>query len=181
MHRIPSLQRLLLLVILSIAGADARADVVDSTGSGFTVKNSVLIAATPENVYHHLVADIGEWWNAAHTYSGNSHNLSIDDKAGGCFCEKLEGGGSVLHLRVVFAAPGKLLRLTGGLGPLQSLAVAGTMTWSLSRSDSGTRVDMSYTVGGYRPQGLQTLAAPVNNVLLEQLLRLKNYVEKGKP
>jgi hypothetical protein len=34
---------------------------------------------------------------------------------------------------------------------------------------------------GYRPGGLAELAAPVDGVLRAQLLRLKSFVETGKP
>jgi hypothetical protein len=54
-----------------------------------------------------------------HTFSGDAHNLSIDDKATGCFCEKLASGGGVRHMEVVCADPGKKLVLSGALGPLQ--------------------------------------------------------------
>ena len=73
----------------------AHADVLDSAANGFTVKTTLTIQATPEDVYKRLVHDVGEWWNPQHTFSGDAHNLSIDDKADGCFCEKLANGGSV--------------------------------------------------------------------------------------
>ena len=57
--------------------------------------------------------------------------LEEELKAGGCLCEKIPAeGGSVEHLRIVFARPGRLLRAQGGLGPLQGEAVVGTLTWS---------------------------------------------------
>jgi uncharacterized protein YndB with AHSA1/START domain len=169
------------LLLFAVSTGTIRGEVIDSSAHGFTLKNTVTIAATPNDVYRHLVANIGRWWNPAHTFSGASQNLSIEDKANGCWCEKLEGGGSVRHLVVVYAEPGKTLRLAGALGPLQTMAVAGSMTWSLSKADSGTKVELTYTVGGYRPEGLQSLAPPVDRVLSNQLTRLKNYIETGKP
>ena len=157
-----------------------RAAIVDSSAAGFTVKNAVTVSKSPEEVYARML-EVGKWWSAAHTFSGKSMNLSIDASANGCFCEKLEGGGSVRHLTVVFADPGKTLRMVGGLGPLQSMAVEGTMTWSLAKSGNGTTIEMIYTVGGYHPGGLQSIARPVDGVLLDQLLRLRNYIEKGDP
>jgi transposase len=118
------------------------------------------------------------WWDSVYTFSGDASNLSIDDRAGGCFCEKLKNGGSVRHLEVVFADPGKTLRMIRGLGPLQAMAVAGNMTWSLSKIDSGTNVKVTYSVGGYRPGGLQKMASLVDKVMFEQLKRLKEYIEK---
>jgi hypothetical protein len=54
-----------------------------------------------------------DWWNPTHTFSSDAHNLSIDDKAMGCFCEKLASGGSVHHLEVVYADPGQKLVFSG--------------------------------------------------------------------
>jgi hypothetical protein len=84
-------------------------------------------------------------------------------------------------MEVIFVAPGKTLRLTGGLGPLQAFAATGTMTFSLSPAGDGTKLDVNYAVGGYLPQGMNTLAAPVNAVLTDQISRLKNYIESGSP
>ena len=145
------------------------------------MKETLAVAASPEVVYRHLTGDIGKWWDSEHTFSGRSENLYIEDKADGCFCEKLASGGSVRHLVVVFADPGKMLRMSGALGPLQSMGVAGSMTWTLSRAGDTTRVELTYAVGGYRPGGLGVLAPAVDRVLLEQLQRLKRYVETGTP
>lgn len=172
--------RMILLVffVFSIAPV-LQAEVTDSSANGFTVRNTASIGASPSAVYRHLVADIGRWWSSAHTFSGNAHNLTIEEKANGCFCETLEGGGSVRHLTVVFAEPGKTLRLTGGLGPLQAMAITGTLTWAITEHETGSIVTLTYAVGGYRPGGLQILAAPVDAVLHQQLQRLKRYIETG--
>jgi uncharacterized protein YndB with AHSA1/START domain len=171
---------IILWSILILAGQTIlKAEVIDSSAAGFTIKDTIIIAASPNEVYHSLVADIGNWWDSAHTFSGHAHNLSIEDKAGGCFCEKLENGGSVRHLEVVFADPGKTLRMVGGLGPLQAMAVIGSMTWSLSQMDSGTNVNVIYTIGGYRSGGLQKMAPLVDKVMFEQMKRLKEWMEKN--
>lgn len=170
------------IIVMSLCHpATVRSEVVDSTAHGFTVKTVVTIAADEAKVYHDLVANVGVWWDPAHTYSHNARNLSITDKAGGCFCEKLKDGGSVQHMRVVFAEPGKALRMHGGLGPLQALAVDGSLTWELKKSGKGTELTVTYAVGGYRPGGLAALAAPVDNVLREQVMRLQKFIETGKP
>ena len=168
----------LMFVLKLSALSPAAAEVKDSSATGFTIQDTAIIAADPNDVYHSLVADVGRWWDSAHTFSGNAINLSIDDKAGGCFCENLGNGGSVRHLEVVFADPGKTLRMIGGLGPLQAMAVTGSMTWSLSKTDTGTNVKVIYSVGGYRPGGLQKLASLVDKVMFEQLKKLKEYIEK---
>lgn len=157
----------------------ARGEVVDSSALGFTVRNVVQISAAPESVYVSLVRDVGSWWNPVHTFSGDARNLSINAAAGGCFCERLKNGGSVRHMTVVYANPGSVLRLEGGLGPMQPMGVAGSMTWSLVKSGEGTTLELRYSVGGYNPHGLQSLAVASDFMLKEQLGRLKNFVETG--
>jgi hypothetical protein len=157
----------------------ANAAVIDSAPGGFTLKMTLPIQATPEKVYASLVRNIGDWWDSVHTISGDAHNLSIDEKSMGCFCEKLPGAGGVRHMEVVTFSPGKKLVMLGGLGPLQSLATTGSLTILLAPDANGTKVDVTYAVGGYLAGGLNTLAAPVDAVLMQQFTRLKNYVEHG--
>ena len=171
--------RLMLAAILCVAGPAMMAEVVDSSANGFTVKSTLTIKAAPDAVYRQII-HVGDWWDSAHTFSGDAHNLSIEEKPMGCWCEKLPQGGGVRHMEVVFLSPGKKLVLTGGLGPLQMMAVTGAMTFQLSASEGGTKLEVNYTVAGYLPTGLNTLAAPIDSVLGQQFVRLKNYVESGK-
>jgi hypothetical protein len=155
--------------------------VVDSSTAGFQVQSEAVVRAAPAAVYRALVDRIGDWWDPEHTFSGNARNLSLKAEPGGCFCERLPGGGRVRHLVVVYASPGKELRLAGALGPLQTEGVAGSMVWKLSVAEAGTKAELSYSVGGYFPGGLARMAPPVDAVLAAQLTRLKTYVETGSP
>ena len=168
-----------LLLAPGLTQALALAEVVDSSSTGFTVRTTLTIQAPPDDVYRKFIRNIGDWWNPEHTFSGNSHNLSIEERAAGCFCEKLPNGGGVRHLEVVNVAPGKSVTLSGGLGPLQSMAATGSMTVQFSPSEGGTKLVVNYAVSGYLPAGMNTLAAPVDAVLAEQFTRLKNYVLHG--
>lgn len=159
----------------------AFAEVADSSANGFTVKTSVTIQASPEEVYRRLVHNVGDWWSAQHTFSGDARNLTMEEKPMGCFCETLPGHGAVRHMEVLRFAPGKALVLSGALGPLQSLAATGSMTIQLSPGDAGTRMDVTYAVAGYLPAGMNSWAAPVDSVITEQFARLKNFVEHGSP
>ena len=172
-----TIYRFLLLLLILIAIAPASAEVIDSTATGFTVKHSLVVKASPDSVYRHFVEDYGIWWEDAHTWSGDASNFSLDARRGGCLCEKLPNGGGVKHLEVIYVDPGKMIRLQGGLGPLQAMAVTGTLTWSFAAIDEGTQLTLSYTVGGYIPGGMQQLAAPVDYVLGVQIKKLKEYVE----
>jgi len=71
--------------------------------------------------------------------------------------------------------------MTGGLGPLQTVAVVGIMTWEFVAADSGTQISLTYTVGGYTKNGLTDLATPVDHVLKGQLKRLERYLNTGSP
>ena len=168
-------------VVLLLAPNRAPAEVVDSAANGFVVKITVNIKAAPDDVYRRIVHNVGDWWNSEHTFSHNAHNLSIEAKPMGCFCEKLPDNGGVRHMEVTYLAPGKALILSGGLGPLNGIAAAGNMTFQLSAADGGTKLDVSYAVTGYLKAGMNTWAAPVDGVLGEQITRLKNYIEQGNP
>ena len=170
----------LVVFLLALPTAAAGADVVDSGANGFTVRISIDIGAAPSEVFKQIL-NIGAWWNPDHTFSGDAHNLSLEDRVGGCLCEKLPNQGGVRHMEVIFLAPGRALRLSGGLGPLQALGASGTLSFALSPSSSGTKLDVAYTVSGYFPQGMNTLASPVDSTLSQQVSRLKNYVETGSP
>ena len=168
-------------VFLLMVAATSAQSAPQVTPSGFLVNLDVKVNAPVAKVYDALVGEVGSWWNPEHTYSHDAKNLSIDPRPGGCFCEKLPNGGGVEHLRVVYVAPRQLLRLSGGLGPLQGSGVAGSMTWKLTGDLDQTRIQLSYSVGGFIVGGFDKIAPAVESMLNEQLNRLKLFAETGKP
>lgn len=155
------------------AGA-ARGEVVEASAGGFTIRHAVTVKTAPAETYRRLVA-VGDWWDSRHTYSGDAKNLGIEARAGGCFCEKLAEQGSVMHGLVVLAQPGKTLRMSAALGPIQELGASGALTWTLSPTPGGgTTVEMTYAVGGYRRDGMNGLAAAVDAVMAEQMTRFRD-------
>ena len=133
-----------------LATSPAAADVAVSSESGFVSHNEAVVAATAAEVWAALLKPAG-WWNGEHTYSGNAANLTLDPVAGGCFCEVIpasDGGpaGHIEHMRVVYVAPSATLRLSGGLGPLQSEAVTAVLTMSLEPSPEGSMAIVSTAV-----------------------------------
>ena len=145
--------------------------VIGSNAGGFTVREEVEFAGSPASAWKRLI-DVGSWWNPEHTYSGRSSNLTLTLRPGGCWCEKLENGGFARHLEVVLVIPGKTLRLTGGLGPLQGIGATGALTFTLrSASPTATTVTAEYSVVGYSREGLSSIAGAVDQVLGEQLQR----------
>ena len=169
------------LGILALSASSAGAAVADSSATGFTVKIPMHVNAPPADVYRKFVRNIGDWWSPAHTFSGSEKNLSIEEKAMGCFCEKLPDGGGVRHLEVVYLAPGKSIVMSGALGPMQSLAAAGNLRLQFTAEEGGTKLEVTYAVTGYLPGGMNAYAAPSDGMLTEQFTRFKNYVERGSP
>ena len=85
-------------------------------------------------------------------------------------------------MTVAYVDPGKILRFRGALGPLQGMAVDGSMTWELTKAGDKTHLQLTYTVGGYLASGLgAAMAKPVDGVLTLQVQRLKKLVETGQP
>jgi len=167
---------------LALAAQPAAAEVVAQSEAGFVTRAAVTVKADPAAAWLALVAP-NQWWNGEHTYSGDPTNLYIDPQATGCFCEKLPATkdapagarpGSIEHMHVIYAAPARVLRMSGGLGPLQSEAVKATLTITLKPVDGGTRILWEYVVGGYMRQKMPELAPLVDKVLLEQLTRLRD-------
>lgn len=169
------------LGLAGLAAAPAMAEITNTSEAGFVSKHVADVPAAPADVWKALIAPAG-WWSSEHTYSGDAANLYIDAQATGCFCELLplpEGAaegtrrGSVEHMHVVYAEPGRVLRMTGGLGPLQSEAVHGTLTITLKALPSGgTRIQAFYVVGGYARFKWSDISVAVDKVLAEQVKRL---------
>src|SRR6185437_15988659 len=86
---------------LLVQVSTAPAEVVDVSPGGFTLRILSHVAASPDQVYAVLIKP-SRWWASDHTYSGSADNLYLEARAGGCWCEKLPDGGSVLHLTVVY-------------------------------------------------------------------------------
>ena len=166
------------LLIFSGMYLNSAAEVIYCSQFGFSVKNEILIAAEKNMVFKFFSEDIGKWWQDAHTYSGNSENMLLDLKAGGSFIELLPNG-SVTHMSIVYVDSVKMVRMEGGLGPLQSLGVSGSMTWSFEDTETGTKLVLIYNVSGYTPDGLESWAEPVDAVLRAQLESLKKYSESN--
>jgi len=171
--------RLLVLVLGLGLAPLASAGVVTVSAEGFLSRNEVTVKAAPADAFTALIVGLPQWWDPQHTYSGDSHNLSIEARPGGCFCERLPGGGGVAHMSVINLQPGKLLRLSGALGPLQAQGLTGTLSWAFSPVAGGTHIVVQYAVGGFSADGFGALAPGVDAVLSEQLRRLAQYAEQA--
>jgi hypothetical protein len=174
-----------LLTSLAVPGP-AAARIHDESDNSFVVRQGVSVPATPEEVWQVLVRP-SQWWDDAHTFSGDAANLSLHPRAGGCFCEIIPGkanpggapAGSVEHMRVIYAEDGRALRLSGALGQMQADAVTGVLTIVVKAAENGTQILWEYAVfGQFRKPGS---AEAVDRLLAGQILRLAEQFATGKP
>lgn len=167
----------LLAAVAVLVAAPASAEVVQATPAGFDIKQVTTVEAPLAQTWAALLTP-KRWWDHEHTYSDDSANLSLDPRAGGCFCETIpQSKGAVEHARVIYIQGPRMLRLSGSLGPLQAEAVSGTLTFRLDPEGLGTRVTLEYVVGGYVRAGADSLASKVDEVLATQLIGLKAAAE----
>jgi Polyketide cyclase / dehydrase and lipid transport len=163
--------------VCTLAGlAGAHAEVVTVSAAGLEVREVIHVAASADKAYAVLITP-AKWWSSEHTFSHDAANLTLDAHAGGCWCERLPGGGSVEHLHVLYVAPGKVLRLRGALGPFQAYALDGVMTVTVKPTDGGADLEMSYSLGGFAKDGFEMSAKVVDMVLTEQVQRLKKAID----
>ncbi|OYU36007.1 SRPBCC domain-containing protein [Novosphingobium sp. PASSN1] len=169
---------------LALAVPAARAEVVAREENGFVVRVASEVTAPPAEAWKRLLTP-AQWWQSQHTFSGDSANLTLDPTVGGCFCEALprpetmpplqkgeRWNGGVQHMRVVYLEPPRAMRLVGSLGPLQSEALAATMTITVKPTEKGSRILFEYVVGGFMRYKSEDIAPAVDRMLTAQLTSL---------
>jgi hypothetical protein len=166
--------RALFLSSCLLAAAPASAEVISASPTGFEVQEVVNLVVPQPSAYA-AFGQVGKWWNKEHTYSGDPTRMSLQLRPGGCFCEPLEGGGGIEHLRVTYLKPGEQIVLTGSLGPLLFQATAGVMDVRFERIAGGTRVTMNYRAAGFAKGDGDKLAPLVDQVLADQMKRYRGY------
>lgn len=171
--------RNLVLTVMLLSAAPTQAAVMDVGASGFEVQHTIHIAAPAQKVWD-VVIQPAKYWGSDHTFSGKASNMTMEPKAGGCWCEALPNGGSVQHMTVGFFGPPKTLVLRGALGPFFNLGADGALTWTLAAKDAETDVTLTFRAGGYVKDGFAKWSAPVDQVLGEQIAHLKQAAE-AKP
>ena len=162
-----------LLGMAVVIAAPAAAEVVSADAHGFEIRHTANLVV-PQPAAFAAIGDVRNWWSKDHTYSGNAANLSLVMRPGGCFCERFDGGG-IEHLRVTYIQPGERITLTGALGPLLFQAVSGVMDIQVERIAGGSRITMNYRAAGFAKGNGATLAPAVDQVLGEQMKRLRAY------
>jgi uncharacterized protein YndB with AHSA1/START domain len=157
------------MVFLPAIAGPALAEVKDRSTGGFTIENMRSVPVSAEEAYRVLVEEVDQWWPRDHTWWGAEGRLSIDPRAGGCFCERA-GTREAQHMMVSFVDPGRTLRLLGGLGPMQGMGLHGVLEFRFAPDpEGGTRITMFYRSGGYTPDDLGEFAPIVDRVQALQL------------
>ena len=159
----------------------AHAEIVNAGPNGFNIRHVVEAPNVTPPVVWAALSDVSKWWDPEHTYSGDARNLTLEPVVRGCFCEKLSLYAGIEHATVVYAQPAKTLRLLGALGPLQEFGVTGSLTWQIDAAGGGSRITMTYNVGGFADRPLSDWAPIVDEVLVVQAKRFGRFVTAGTP
>ena len=168
----------ILLLAVSVLPTMVSAEVVSQAGHGFHIKSNIHVPVPAQRAYESFLK-VSDWWIEDHTWFGSAENLSLNPVAGGCFCE-INGEQQVQHMTVSYVNPGKALRMTGGLGPLQQMGVSGTLSYQfVGISENESLVVQEYRVSGFYPEGLDSLAAIVDGVQTAQLNSLGAYLTEA--
>ena len=169
------LRTLIAAAALLLAATPASAEVIARTADSFTLSFDVTLETTPGDMVLALES-VGNWWDGAHTYSGDAANMSLSLDPGGCFCEALPDGKTFEHGHVVVLDDDHLL-LNAPLGPLNGRATKSDLIFRWSDTIRGTTLTMIFVVEG---AGLGAFADAVDGVMGGQFARLARFVEYGE-
>jgi len=164
-----------LVLMVLVSSVNAHCEVIFVAETGFIIQNKIQVNSNKEETWNVFTRQVQQWWPSDHTWWGDAGILTIDTHAGGCFCEK-SGKKSAEHMQVSYVDPNNIMRMTGGLGPLQGMGMFGALEWSFNTNKHGTEVTMTYKVNGISPEGFTELAPIVDRVQAIQLNGLEDFV-----
>jgi uncharacterized protein YndB with AHSA1/START domain len=161
------------VLLLCAAGAPpASAAVAASAPDGFVVRHEIHVPVDRAQAFAELIHP-ERWWSDQHTWSGSAANLSLDPRAGGCWCERWPGG-EAEHGVVIRVLKDENLRVRAAFGPLQEMALNGLFDLTVKEDPAGGVVIAAvFRVNGPASAKLDQLAAPVDGVIGEQVERLR--------
>lgn len=169
------LKPLLAAAALVLAATPASAEVVERSADHFVLRYAVALEASPADFIDAL-EHIGEWWNPAHTYSGDSRNLNLALDTGTCFCEAMPDGSTFDHGGVYEYDPETGVVIDAPLGPLKGKTTLSNWTVGWTGANRGTELVMSYVVRG---PGVGAWADGVDGVMGDQFHRMVRFIEYG--
>ena len=160
--------------LLAVA-APASAEVVSRTADGFVLRFESGMETTPEDMIE-TVSDLPEWWDKAHTYTGDNGNLSLAFEPGGCWCETLADGTEFHHANIVSITDYTVV-FNAPLGPLNGKATKADMTFHIGGDGPGWLVSVDFVVEG---PGLGAMADGVNGVMEQAFGRFVHHLHYGE-
>ena len=163
-----------LIALSMLTASPAAAEVLSAGDHGLEVQHTVNLVI-PQPAAFTALGQVGQWWSKEHTYSGDAQRMSLQLRSGGCWCETLDNGGGIEHMRVTFVQPGERVVLTGSLGPLLYEATAAVMDIKVERIAGGSRVTMNYKAAGFAKGGAAGMAPLIDKVLGDQMKRFRVY------
>lgn len=169
--------RYLVIPFILALSAPASAVVVGASSHGFELRHTLDLSIPPAQALA-AFGRIGAWWGKDHTYSGNAARLSLQLRPGGCWCEQLDGGGGIEHMRVAYVQPGERIVLTGGLGPLLYEGTSGVMDVQAKKTPAGSQLIINYRVAGFARGNGTEMALAVDGVLRTQSERLRAFASR---
>lgn len=146
--------------LAGLVNSPVAAEIVSRSENAFTLKFEGQTRLGPAGVAD-AFSEVEQWWDPAHSYTGDAANLSLDLTPGGCWCEAMPDGVLFDHGRVVSAVYGEI-RLHAPFGPLRDMATRSDLivTWPLV----GGVVTPAWTFIVEGP-GVGALAEPVDGVI----------------
>lgn len=166
---------LLIAAAFALVASPASAEVVERSADHFVLRYAVALEAGPEDFIDAL-EHIGEWWNPAHTWSGDARNLSLALDPGTCFCEAMPDGSTFDHGGVYEYDPGTGVLIDAALGPLRGKTTLSNWTIGWTGANRGSELVMSYVVRG---EGVGAMADGVDAVMDDQFHRMVRFIEYG--
>ncbi len=162
-----------LMLLATMFSVPSFAELTQSGPDGASIRHEFQIGAAPAEAWQALLHP-EKWWPDDHTWSGSSAHLSLNATAGGCFCERWDGG-SAEHARVIMAQPVRMLRMRGSLGPLQEMAVTGVLTIKLAPTESGSHAIVTYRISGDSSHALEGFMPVVDKVIGQQFAAWQKF------
>lgn len=151
---------LMTALALSLTATPAAAEIVSRSEHAFTLRFEAPADFEVTDIEPSLTG-LPLWWQASHTYSGDSANLSLDLAPGGCWCEALEDGTAFDHGRTVSVEADHIL-FHAPFGPLRGRTQRADLTIGWSTGDDSPRVYWLFVVEG---DGIGAMAEAVDGVM----------------
>lgn len=148
------------LAVAIVTASPAAAEIISRSENAFTLRFEGETRLGPDGVAD-AFSQVQQWWDPAHSYTGEAANLSLDLVPGGCWCEAMPDGSRFDHGRVEAVALGEV-RLHAPFGPLRTMATRAELVVTYALVDGVVRPSWTFIVEG---PGVGALAEPVDGVI----------------